>query len=96
MAQGVHRSVRRGWDGYMVVAETMHSNWGGYSPAELDDEHTKPVLLFLTNEDWETKKMGEWLATQLRNTRVKYGEGRNLGGLFVLDDIWADFMSQFP
>ena len=96
MADGVYRSVEKGWDGYMAVPDILHSDWGGYSPADLDEEHSKPVLLFLTKEDWEMTRMGEWLASKLKNVRIRYGEGGHVGSLFIMDDIWKDFMSQFP
>ena len=96
MADGVYRSVQKTWDGFMAVPSILHSSWGGYSPADLDEEHSKPVLLFLTKEDWEMTRMGEWLASKLKNARVRYGEGGHLGALFIMDDIWRDFMSQFP
>ena len=95
MAVNVHRSVQKSWEGFMTVPDILHSTWGGYSPADLDDEHAKPVLLFLTKEDWEMKSMGEWLAAQLKSARIMYGEGGHVGSLFVLDDIWAEFMSHF-
>ncbi|GJE84489.1 AB hydrolase-1 domain-containing protein [Phanerochaete sordida] len=95
LADGVYRSVQRSWDGFTALPRVFQSDWGGYSPAELDDEHSKPVLLFLTKEDKETKKMGEWLAGKLKNVRVRYGEGGHIGSMFVMDDIFADFMSQF-
>lgn len=96
LADGLYRSVHKSWEGFKAIPDIFHSDWGGYSPAELDDEHSKPVLLFLTNGDRETKKMGEWLAEKLKNARVRYGEGGHIGSMFVMDDIWADFMSQFP
>lgn len=96
LADGVYRSVQKSWDGFKAVPSVFQSDWGGYSPAELDDEHSKPVLLFLTKEDKETRQMGEWLAGKLKDSRVRYGEGGHIGSLFVMDDIWADFMSQSP
>ncbi|EKM59404.1 uncharacterized protein PHACADRAFT_249870 [Phanerochaete carnosa HHB-10118-sp] len=95
LADGVYRSVQRSWEGFKAVPDIFHSDWGGYSPAALGDENSKPVVLFLTKEDKETKKMGEWLASNLKNSKVRYGEGGHIGSLFVMDDIWADFMSQF-
>lgn len=96
MSDGVYQSVQKSWDGFMTMPDIAHSDWGGYSPGDLDNEHSKPVLLFLTKEDWEMTRMGEWLASKLKNARVRYGEGGHVGSLFVMDDIWADFMSQFP
>lgn len=94
MADGMYRSVRNGWDGFMAVPGVLRSDWGGYSPSKLDDEHSKPVLLFLTHGDPEMKAMGEWLGGQLKNAHIRYGAGGHIGALFVLDDIWADFMSR--
>ena len=50
----------------------------------------------LTKYDREMTQMGEWLAARLKNARIRYGEGGHVGALFVMDDIWDDFMSQFP
>ena len=96
MANGVYRSVQKSWVGFMSGPEILHSSWGGYSPADLDEEHSKPVLLFLTKHDRQATQMGEWLAGKLKNARIRYGEGGHVGALFVMDDIWEDFMSQFP
>ena len=95
LADGVYRSVQKSWEGFTAVPDILHSDWGRYSPADLDEEHSKPVLLFLTKEDNETKKMGEWLAGKLKKAKVRYGEGGHVGSLFVMDDIWSDFMSRF-
>lgn len=96
MADAMHRSCQESVEGLITIPAITQSNWGGYSPAELDEEHSKPVLLFLTHEDPEMKQMGEWLAGKLKNARIRYGEGGHVGALFVMDDIWADFMSMFP
>ena len=94
LADGPYRSVRHTWEGFMGVPQVFQSGWGGYSPADLDEEHSKPVLIAVTQGDWETKQMGEWLGTQLKNAHVRYEEGGHLATLFVMDDIWADFMTR--
>lgn len=94
LADGVYRSVRNTWEGFMRVPQVFQSDWGGYSPANLDEEHSKPVLIVVTQGDWETKRMGEWLGTQLKDAHVRYEEGGHIATMFVMDDIWADFISR--
>ncbi|KAJ3529726.1 hypothetical protein NM688_g7812 [Phlebia brevispora] len=94
LADGVYRSVRNTWEGFMTVPSVFQSGWGGYSPADLDEQHSKPVLIVITHRDWETKKMGEWLGSQLKNAHVRYEEGGHVASMFVMDDIWSDFMTR--
>ena len=96
MADGVYRSVKHSWAGFFAIPDIIQSDWGGYSPALLDDEHSKPVLLVLTHGDVETKKMGEWLGANLKNASIRYEAGGHIGSLFVMDSIWEDFMSRIP
>ncbi|KAI0347353.1 alpha/beta-hydrolase [Trametopsis cervina] len=95
LADGVYRSTRKTWAGLLGVSDVIHSNWGGYNPAQLDEEHTKPVFFCLTKEDKDTLRMGEWLAGQLRGSLVRYEEGGHVGSLFVMDDIWEDFLARY-
>lgn len=53
-------------------------------------------MVVVTHGDQETKKMGEWLASQLKNVHVRYEEGGHIGTLFVMEDIWAEFLSRVP
>ncbi|PSR71820.1 hypothetical protein PHLCEN_2v12321 [Hermanssonia centrifuga] len=96
LADMIYRSVQKTWDGFLALPSITHSGWGGYSPANLDEEHAKPVLIVLSHNDWEMKKMGEWLGSQLKNSRVRYEEGGHIAGMFVMDDIWQDFFSRIP
>lgn len=94
MGEGVYSSVAKTWEGFFAVAKVFHSGWGGYDPTSLDDEHArKPVLLVMTHEDKDNKLMGEWLLKNMRNVRGRYEEGGHMASVFVLDDIWADFLS---
>lgn len=95
MADGIYRSVQKSWEGLLITPSVFHAGWGGYSPASLDDEHTKPVFIVVTKGDKETRLMGEWLARTLKNATLRYEAGGHVGTLFVMDDIWADFMGRF-
>ncbi|KAI0787082.1 Alpha/Beta hydrolase protein [Irpex lacteus] len=95
MADGVYRSMLKTTEGFVTTADVLHSGWGGYSPAALDGNHAKPVFMVLTREDRETRMMGEWLASQLKSSLIRYEEGGHLGSLFVMDSIWEDFMQHY-
>ncbi|KAI0092606.1 hypothetical protein BDY19DRAFT_925185, partial [Irpex rosettiformis] len=95
MADGVYRSMQKTSQGFITVADVLHSGWGGYDPGKLDAEHTKPVLLVLTKEDRETQWMGEWLAGKIRASSIRYEEGGHVGSLFVMDSIWEDFVARY-
>ena len=95
MADGIYRSMQKTSQGFLVVADVLHSDWGGYNPTKLDGEHAKPAMFVLTKEDKETKWMGEWLASKLPGSSIRYEEGGHVGSLFVMDDIWEDFMTRY-
>lgn len=96
MGEGAYSSVTKTWDGFLSVADVYHSGWGGYDPTSLDEEHArKPVLLVMNYEDRDNKLMGEWLLKNMRNAQARYEEGGHMASMFVLDDIWADFLNRY-
>jgi len=50
MAQNVVRSVAKSWDGFLDIADVLHSGWGGFTPAGLDDEHGRRPILVVTSK----------------------------------------------
>jgi len=94
IAAGVYKSVEKTKEGFMAVPEVVNSGWGGYNPILLDDDHTKPVMIVVNREDPMNLKMGEWLVKNMKNAHIRYGEGGHMASIFVLDDIWADFLER--
>ncbi|KAJ3488740.1 hypothetical protein NLI96_g2617 [Meripilus lineatus] len=94
MAEGVYRSIEKTWEGFYETANVIHSDWG-FSPQTLDEEHSKgPVLVVMTYGDKDTLRMGEWLAGNYKNGHGRYEHGGHIASMFVMDDIWADFMGR--
>ncbi|KAJ3483262.1 hypothetical protein NLI96_g6442 [Meripilus lineatus] len=94
LADGVYRSVEKSWEGFHAISDVIHSDWG-FNPLTLDAEHTKsPVYVVMTREDKETLLLGEWIVENYQNAQGRYEEGGHNGSMFVMDDIWADFLSR--
>ena len=94
IGEGTFKSVANGWDGFLAVADVFHSGWGGYDPTSLDDEHAKPVVLVMNHEDRDNRLMGEWLLKNMRNAHGRFEEGGHMASIFVMDDIWEDFLNR--
>ena len=93
MAQNFVLSVAKSWDGFLGMAGVLHSDWGGFTPSGLDDEHSRrPVLIvsgkgdYMTPEGWAL-----YLAENYKNAQMKSFEGGHLAALFHLDEIWEEF-----
>lgn len=94
VADVVYRSVQKSWAGFHATADVIHSDWG-FNPATLDDEHAKsPILVVVTYQDKDTLRLGEWLVANYKNAHARYEEGGHIGSMFVMDDIWADFLGR--
>jgi pimeloyl-ACP methyl ester carboxylesterase len=94
MAQNVVRSVAKGWDGFLDIPNVLHSDWGGFTPAGLDNEHGRRPILVVTSkgdvlapEAWAT-----YLVNNYKNARMKVIEGGHLAPRFHLDDILEEFI----
>ncbi|CAL1701459.1 unnamed protein product [Somion occarium] len=95
IGENAYRSVANTWEGFLTVADVFQSDWGGYDPTRLDEEHArKPVLVVMTKEDLDNTRMGEWLVKNMPNAHGRYEEGGHMAALFVLDDIWVDFLNR--
>ena len=94
MADGVYRSVKKTWEGFHATADIIHSDWG-FDPRTLDAEHSRsPILVVMTREDKDTLGLGEWLVAAYKNSHARYQEGGHIASMFVMDDIWADFLGR--
>ncbi|KAI0360012.1 alpha/beta-hydrolase [Trametes cingulata] len=90
MAEGMVRSVSKTWEGFLGVADAIHSDWG-FRVRELDEEHaSKPVVLVLGKEDRSLLGMGRWLSESYKNVTVRELEGGHLAGAWSTDDVIED------
>jgi pimeloyl-ACP methyl ester carboxylesterase len=93
-AENALRSVAKTWDGYLNVPDVLHSDWGGFTPDGLDEEHSRrPILIVSSKEDHETPEAwATYLVDNYRNARLKLVKGGHLTVLFHLDEILKEFL----
>ncbi|KAF8897390.1 Alpha/Beta hydrolase protein [Infundibulicybe gibba] len=97
MAGDVLKSTCKTWDGFMEVADVIHSDWG-FKPDELDVEHNARPLLVVTStgDTMAPEGMAKWIAETYKNTKLMTVEGGHLAGLFHLTEIWAELLAREP
>jgi len=91
MARGTVTSCRN-WDGFMEVADVIHSDWG-FDPKHLDEQHaSKPVLVVDSANDHIGGGTNDWLVENYRSARFKSVPGGHISTLFYMDDIWKEII----
>jgi pimeloyl-ACP methyl ester carboxylesterase len=95
MGQDVARSVAKTWEGFLCMADVLHSGWGGFTPGGLDDEHSRPPILIISakGDDMTPEAWSTYLVENYKNGRVKSIEGGHIAAIFQMDAIWAEFMN---
>ncbi|RYP15024.1 hypothetical protein DL765_005968 [Monosporascus sp. GIB2] len=89
MAEAAIKCCKR-WDGFMEVADVIHSDWG-FDPAKLDDEHTsKPVLVCGSEKDGMGGATNAWIVENYKCSKLWVVPGGHISGLFYLDEIWEE------
>jgi len=92
-AQNAVRSVAKTWDGYLDIADVLHSDWG-FTPGGLADEYSRrPVFVVLSKgDDLTPEAWGTYLVDNYKNARMKIIEGGHLASLYHLNEILKEFM----
>jgi Alpha/beta hydrolase family len=93
MAKGAIKCCKR-WDGFMEVADVIHSDWG-FEPATLDDEHaTKPVLIVGSENDHLGGSNNDWIVANYRSSSLKIVPGGHISSIFYMDEIWQEMINR--
>ena len=88
------RSIAKTWEGFLGIPDVLHSDWGGFTPNGLDDEHSRrPVLVVMAKgDDMSPEAWSTYLAGNYKNARLKTIEGGHIAAIFHWDEIWQEFM----
>jgi pimeloyl-ACP methyl ester carboxylesterase len=94
MGQNIVRSVAKTWDGFLCMADVLHSGWGGFTPSGLDDEHSRAPVLVVSSkgDDIAPEAWSTYLVENYKNARLKSIEGGHIAAMFHWDEIWSEFM----
>lgn len=94
MGQNVAQSVARTWEGFLDVSNVLHSEWGGFIPNGLDEEHARaPIFIcWAKDDDLAPPAWAAYLVENYKNVRTMEIEGGHLAALYHLDEIWAQLM----
>lgn len=92
MAKNALKSVATTKIGFLEVSDTLHSDWG-FRPDQLDEEHSRrPVLVAASTHDELGADMANWLKATYKNAHLRWIEGGHLSSLYVMDDLWKEFI----
>ncbi|KAJ7272605.1 Alpha/Beta hydrolase protein [Mycena haematopus] len=93
MATGMVKSISRSWEGFVEIADVLHSDWG-FRLDQLDEEHTasRPMLIAASLEDDLGPDMANWLKENYKNSRLKWVPGKHLSTLYEIDSLWAELL----
>jgi hypothetical protein len=94
MGQNVARSVAKSWEGFLCMADVLHSGWGGFTPGGLDDEHSRPPVLVVSSkgDDMAPEAWAKYLVKNYKNGRLKSIEGGHIAAMYHWDGIYAEFL----
>ncbi|KDQ64720.1 hypothetical protein JAAARDRAFT_52667 [Jaapia argillacea MUCL 33604] len=86
-------NVSRSWEGFLGMADLLHSDWG-FDPSELDEEYKrKRVLIVGGTDDQLSPKMAEWLVEKYgSNARLMMKEGGHLAAIYYIDELWGELL----
>ncbi|KAI0661594.1 Alpha/Beta hydrolase protein [Cubamyces menziesii] len=93
MAEGMVKSVSVSWEGFLGVADAIHSDWG-FKIKEFDEEHArKPVVLALGRGDTSLRGMAKFLQESYKNVRVEEYEGGHLASAWSMDEVLEEMFT---
>ncbi|KAG0704163.1 hypothetical protein DFH29DRAFT_1039150 [Suillus ampliporus] len=94
MAENIVNSTSKSWEGFMLLAPLLHSDWG-FRPDALDEEHSRPRVLLTASKDDVICPMdyAHYLAANYKNARMKDIHGRHLTIVYQMDEVWAEFLA---
>ncbi|KDQ64722.1 hypothetical protein JAAARDRAFT_167303 [Jaapia argillacea MUCL 33604] len=86
-------SVSKSWEGFLGMADVLHSDWG-FDPSELDEEHKRRrVLIVGGTDDQLSPTMAQWLVERYgSNAKLVMKEGGHLSSMFYMDEIWGELL----
>ena len=94
MAQGMVRSVSKGWDGFLGTADALHSDWG-FRIGNLDEDHQqKLVVVAVGRGDTSMFNMSRYLIRSYKRTKVVECEGGHLSSAWKMDEVWEDTFAE--
>lgn len=82
----------KNWDGFMEVSDVIHSDWG-FAPAELDEEHCKPLLVVKSADDIIGSMNSNWIAANYQNATAKTIPGGHVSSMYHMGEIWEELIS---
>ncbi|KAG0692103.1 Alpha/Beta hydrolase protein [Suillus ampliporus] len=88
------KSTSKSWEGFMLMAPLLHSDWG-FRPDALDEEHSRPRVLLTASKDDILSSMAyaHYLAANYKNARIKDIHGQHLSIVYQMDEVWAEFLA---
>ncbi|EGO01804.1 hypothetical protein SERLA73DRAFT_177321 [Serpula lacrymans var. lacrymans S7.3] len=94
MAKNAIRSVAKSWEGFSLMSDVLHADWG-FHPNELDENHSRPPVLLVFGKDdkMAPEAMSQYLAANYKNSRCRSVDGGHLAVLYHLDSIWTEFLA---
>lgn len=93
-ARNAARSVAHTWQGFLDMPAIYHSGWEGFSPDQLDEEHsTPPVVIITATADHQSPRgMAEWLAVRYKHATLKVVDGGHLAAFCSMDEVWRELL----
>ncbi|KAG0705530.1 Alpha/Beta hydrolase protein [Suillus ampliporus] len=94
LARNKVKSTSKSWEGFMLMAPLLHSDWG-FRPDALDEEHSRPRVLLTASKDDILSSMAyaHYLAANYKNARIKDIHGQHLSIVYQMDEVWAEFLA---
>lgn len=82
------------WDGFLGAADVLRSDWGGFKPGALDDEHSQPLVLICwsQNDDATPPAWAAYLIENYRHAQSMELKGGHIDSLYHMDEIWGKFL----
>lgn len=91
MAQGTIKCCQN-WEGFMEVADVIHSDWG-FDPRKLDEDHaSKPMLVVGSKDDQVGGSTNNWIVDNYASAKFKVVPGGHISSLFYMDEIWTEII----
>lgn len=89
VAQDMVKSISYSGEGFLEMADAIHSDWG-FNPDALDEDHNqRPILIVTSSGDTMAPEgMAIWLNRHYKNSHLERVEGSHIAAYFHLDELW--------